>query len=85
MRVKRCLLTITIRKHKTHSNFMNEQNTNIQSSPNSSGLCGFDIPSEVKSLLESLYKMSLSPDWSESKAQGLVMWGGELYEKYKNI
>jgi len=37
---------------------------------------------EIEDILKALYKMSLSPDWSESKAQELVMWGGELYEKY---
>lgn len=37
---------------------------------------------EIENLLKALYKMSLSPDWSESKAQELVTWGGELYEKY---
>ena len=42
-----------------------------------------ELPLEIKSLLKALYKMSISEDWSESEAQELVIWGGELYEKYE--
>lgn len=41
----------------------------------------FDLK-EIERFLEAVHKMSLSQDWSESHAQELVMWGGELYEEY---
>ena len=49
----------------------------------SSGPLVAGLPDEIKSLLKDLHKMSISEDWSETKAQELIMWGGQLYEKYK--
>lgn len=37
---------------------------------------------KIEKFLEAVHEMYLSEDWSESKAQELVMWGGELYEQY---
>mgnify|MGYP003325836727 CR=1 FL=1 len=37
---------------------------------------------EIKRFLESNWEMSQSEDWSEPRAQELVMWGGELYEEF---
>lgn len=41
-----------------------------------------DKERDIKNLLKSLHKMSQSEDWDESSAQELVMWVGEIYEKY---
>lgn len=37
---------------------------------------------DIKRLLEELYKMSQDENWNESHAQELIVWGGELYQKY---
>ena len=37
---------------------------------------------EIRRLLESLFEMSECEDWDESRAQELIMWGGELFSKY---
>lgn len=40
------------------------------------------MDNDLKRLLEALHQMSQNESWDESRAQELVVWGAELYQKY---
>lgn len=42
------------------------------------------LPEDIERLLHAMKEMSQCEDWSESRAQEIVLFGGELYDKYRS-